>query len=201
MPARTWTIGERVVHSGRPEWGWGVIVTAEPVIHEGAPCQRLGVRFDRAGIKTLSTAFADLRPASEASAIPKEPEPQADALAAALNAEPVDEVMTRLPEAATDPFISLTGRLKATLNLYKYSDTGASLLEWATAQTGLRDPLSRFNRHELEQWFSRFKMEVDTHLRKLLKDARRTEPGILADLTAQAGPAAKQALRRADAGR
>jgi len=201
MPIRTWTIGERVVHRGRPEWGWGVIVSAEPVVHEGSPCQRLGIRFDRAGIKTLSTAFADLALPSEAPPLPREPEPHTDALAAALNAEPVDEVMTRLPEGATDPFISLKDRLRTTLNLYQYTESGASLLDWATTQTGLRDPLSRFNRHELEQWFSRFKSEVDTHLRKLLRDAKRTEPEMLALVIAQANPAAKQALRRADMGR
>lgn len=201
MPPREWAKGDQVVHATKPEWGIGEVLGAEAATQNGSPCQRLTVRFDRAGLKTLSTAFAELRPASDAPRLATQEEKSADPLAAALNATPVEEVMVRLPERATDPFLSMRDRLNATLDLYRFTEGGSSLLDWACMQTSLKDPLSRFNRHELEQWFARFKMEVDQHLRKLVRDARKQEPGLVEDVAAGAGPAARQALRRADIGR
>lgn len=198
--AHEWSKGDRLIHASKPEWGTGHVLEAAAAVEDGAPCQRLTVRFERAGMKTLSTAFADLSPAPDTPAVGEEMA-SADPLAAALNSAPVGEIMTRLPERVTDPFISYKDRLKATLDLYRFSEGGASLLDWACMQTGLKDPLSRFNRHELEQWFGRFRMEVDQHLRRLVRDIRKQEPETLEAATAAASPAARQALRRADIGR
>jgi hypothetical protein len=216
MASREWVRGENVVHATRPEWGAGEILVAEPVVHEGRPCQRLTIRFTRAGTKTVSTAFAELRPAADMPRLPPEavaeepqatsravpqPTPTTDPIVRAEVEATVSEMLTRLPEVATDPFSSLRSRLEATLDLYKFTPSGGSLLDWAAIQTGLKDPLARFNRHELEQWFQRFQFELDAHLKKLVRDVRKQDPQALAELSAEATPAARTALRRADIGR
>lgn len=194
-----------------PEWGAGEVIAAEGITHEGKPCQRLTLRFARAGLKTISTAFAELIPATgpKVSAEPEysgvrtstEPETRTLDLAKVMDASNVEEAMMKLPEAATDPFLSLRKRLSATLALYKKGESASGLLDWAAVQTGLKDPMSRFNRHELEQWYGRFKMEVDQHLKKLVRDAYKAEPGLVEELRAGASPSARDALRRADIGR
>jgi hypothetical protein len=113
----------------------------------------------------------------------------------------VDETMTRVPEAASDPFRTRKARLESTLNLYRFSGTGASLLDWAAMQSGLKDPLTRFNRHELERFFERFQTALDAHLKRLVLELKKAEPQALAEVITAAPAFAKQALRRADAGR
>jgi hypothetical protein len=197
MTQRDWRKGEKVVHAARPEWGTGEVLTAESGVVEGKPCQTLTVRFDRGGLRTVSTAFADLREASGIN--PAAMEASSDPLLAAATATEVEEMMTKLPEAATDPFSSLRKRLEATLGLYRYGESPRLLLDWAAIQTGLKDPLSRFNRHELEQWYKRFVIETDTHLRKLLREVRKHEPAALDEVVGKAGASGRQAVRRVDA--
>ncbi|MFO0831209.1 MAG: DUF3553 domain-containing protein [Phycisphaerales bacterium] len=211
--------GDTVVHSGKPEWGPGDVLSVEGVMHEGKPVQRVTVRFARAGLKTLSTAFADLRPAPSAGvARPAEPAVVAPKPAlsgrsvsplAATTIEPdpdfaIDasaEALQKLPEAATDPFLSATVRLKATLAIYRYSETPAGLIDWAVTQTALRDPLAKYSRHDLEVAFERYRISVDNHLRKLLPVARKEAPRDVEALLSSAGPGARQAVRRVDIGR
>lgn len=217
-------MGDKVVHTGRPEWGAGTVTAAMSTTQDGRACQSLTVRFERAGTKTLSTAYAVLMPASDAASLPPAPvapsappakpgpgKPEAPTLdsddlefLARLRGGTTGEVrerMTRLPEPATDPFSTPVGRLKATLNLYKFTPTGASLLDWAAVQSGLSDPLSRFNRHELEQFFQQFVVVRDAHLKKLVLDMKKQDPAGLASAVAGAPPAAQQLLRRFDGGR
>lgn len=215
MTRRDWSKGDTVLHSLRPEWGAGEVLVAESTVHEGRACQKLTIRFSRAGTKTISTCFVELRPASDgprfpepaeplpapstaAGSSPQAPAPEIDPLALRDQQRAVLEALTALPDPATDPFAPMRSRLVATLDLYRYSASGASLLDWAAVQTGLKDPLSRFNRHELEQWFGRFQMELDGHFRKLLRDARRQEPAMVEELLAQASQPARAAARRAD---
>lgn len=249
MATRTFAKGESVIHTGKPEWGPGDVVSAEGQLHEGKPCQRLTIRFARAGLKTISTAFADLRPASEAPLASFEARLRAADLAEAMassesgrangrnssgrshesgvvgdnsagsgagsggssesesNMQDVidrneaQQALQRLPEKVNDPFLPLMKRVQATLDLYKLWDKPAGVLDWATAQTGLRDPMSAFNRHELEAQMDRFRIALDGHFKKLLKDARREDAKALEQAVAAAGPAAKAALRRVDIGR
>lgn len=196
MSTSDWKVGDRVVHAGRPEWGIGSVTSAEAAMHNGHACQRLGIRFERAGPKVISTAFADLRHPDAAPSLDKKLSDAAgldgpDHLKAAI-------VLGELPDDATDPFISFKSRLINTLKLYRFTGTGGSLLDWATAQTGIGDPLSRFSRHELEQGFDRFKMNLEQHLRKLVQDAKKKEPESIAAALAVAPPAGQQALKRAD---
>ncbi len=198
MAGEIWKSGDWVMHSGRPEWGSGQVSTAETLVQNGQKCQRLVVRFDRAGTKTLSTAYADLRAsvaggkASYAETKPAEDEP----LTAAFDLAQVVKALSGVPEAATDPFVSLPKRVETTLNLYRFTGTGSSLLDWAAMQTGLKDPLSAFNRHELEQHFQTFRTNVEVHLRKVWRDLRRADPAAASKLEAAAPPDARYALRR-----
>jgi hypothetical protein len=222
MPPRTWSVGDTVRHATRPEWGHGKVSKAETTLHEGKPCQRLTINFDRAGLKTLSTAFADLetpRPAPmggpghsaetlgmDASAHRRNNGDSKTVTSATsepnLNdaflpqTESIGDVLARLPDAATDPFRTLEARLRATLALYRFQPTGASLLDWAASQTGMADPLSKCNRHELEAHFQRFRVRLDAHLVALARDAAKADPGLLTRLRPDAPSQARSALDR-----
>jgi hypothetical protein len=200
MAIREWKLGDRLVHGGCPEWGTGEVRSAESIVQDGVRCQRVTVRFDRAGVKTLSTAFADLRPRDGAPARLVEPEIAVhDPLGPP--SQNLEEQLLAIPDDAVDPFKSRKARLQSTLGLYRFTSGGASLLDWAASQTGLKDPLSKFSRHELERLFDRFRANLDAHLKKLTFEMRKADPAGLSEATAAAGPEARQALRRADIGR
>lgn len=214
MPATSFKFGDRVVHVSRPEWGAGVVIAAMSVTEGGQSFQRLTVRFEREGLKTLSTEHADLRPADEepppAAVASRAPAQDSHGPSAApaeagwltrLEAGDVAEAMAQLPESTRDPFVTPATRIKATLSLYRFSTQGAALLDWAAMQTGLKDPLSRFNRHELEQYFRRFANDRDQHLRRLVHESKRQPSADVERLVAEAPSAAKDALRKPYLGR
>ena len=103
--------------------------------------------------------------------------------------------MTALTPQATDPFLSLRKRLEVTLSQYRFEATGARLVDWAVAQSGIDDPLSRFNRQELEQFHTKWRFELDAHLGKLLMECRR-EPDVLAGELSKAPPLAQRAVQK-----
>ncbi len=197
---RLFQFGERVRHASRPEWGTGVISGAAPATHEGASCQRLTIRFDRAGLKTILTAAADIVAADDHSAPAQDIAAPGDWLDEA-QAKDLPKIMASLPESATDPFATLEARIIATMDLYRFSSGGASLIDWAAMQTGLKDPMSRFARPELEQFFDRFATARDQHFKGLLEEARRKQPGLIASLERAAPDSAKPMLRRFANGR
>lgn len=200
MTTTQFAFGDRIIHTGRPEWGEGVVTAAQPATQDGKPCQRVTVRFDRVGIKTLSTALAPLQRKDATHEIHA-------ALANAREGEwlsevgskQVQEIMTRLPERAVDPFASLESRLKATLELFRFAPTGGALIDWAAAQTGLKDPLARFNRHDLEEFFTRFAIARDQHLKRLLAEGKKQDPQMVARVTSAAPREAQLVVRRLDA--
>lgn len=206
---RQWAFGDRIVHAQRPEWGTGVISSAASAQHEGQTCQMLTIRFERAGLKTLSTAFAALLPANQASIAhahaaiaaqeraSAEPDPFT-AEVAAQTADQVKEALTRVPENARDPFMPFAARMKATFDLYRFGKQGGVLLDWASAQTGMADPMSLFSRHDLEQAFDRFTVNRDQHLKKLVLDFKKQDASALQKALASAPIGAQQALRRMD---
>lgn len=193
------SIADRVVHPGKPEWGVGTIATTSNIVHEGTPCQRLSIRFDRAGLKTITTAFVALQRADQAPAKPAGAEAPLPAAAEAHDfpADPKEarKRMASLPDAATDPFASPASRLRAIVNLYRFEPTGGSLIDWAASQSRLPDPLSRFNRHELEEFFSDFRRSLDAALRKAVGEARSVNPAELRDIASKAPPAGQRALQ------
>jgi len=194
------SIADRVIHPGKPEWGVGTVATTSSIVHEGTPCQRLAIRFDRAGLKTITTAFVALQLATKSASIASDAENPLPA-AATDDSVPQDamaarKLMSSLPGDATDPFASPASRLRAIVNLYRFEPTAGSLIDWAAAQSQLADPLSRFNRHELEEFFSDFKRSLDAALRKAVQETSRADPAELRDITQKAPPAGQRALQQ-----
>lgn len=230
---KLWAFGDRVVHTGCPEWGAGVITHAAKTVQDGKPCQTLTIRFDRAGVKKISTAFATLVPAETATRLVEYAQSggaddikqhnrlngngsggsmpgnanvtvtKDDEFLAKLRGVPVESDMrarmAKIPDDASNPFADALARFKFTLNLYRFAPTGGSLLDWAVMQSGLSDPLSRFNRHELEKFFEAFAVARDNHLKKVAFEAKKQDPVQTSMIARQALPAAQQALRRLDA--
>lgn len=204
MSQRKFQFGDRVRHVRRPEWGIGSIVKIEPMALNNQPAQRLSVRFFNAGLKTLVEANAELElvtaDASNVVMDQAHPVNEWENLSEEDWLEPlarrkVEEAMTRLPPEIRDPFNSLRKRLVLCLDLYRFENTGRSLIDWAVAQTGLDDPLSRFTRPELEQLFEPWSSQRQQHLGRLLNQAK-SELGLVRELVASATPAAQQAVRR-----
>lgn len=198
-------IGDRVLHTSKPEWGVGHVARASAETIEGRPAQRLTVRFERAGVKTLSTAHAPLRAAQNQPDAPDEPggAPPAESTGPAGEVSP--ERMTSVPEAARDPFASPLERLSQTLSLYRFTKEGASLLDWAAMQSGLVDPLSRFSRHDLEDLHDRFRRTLDQHLGALVVEVKKAVgPSLRADelqrVIQSAPPEGRAALQRVGRG-
>lgn len=216
--------GDRVRHVRRPEWGVGSVTKTEDVTVSGQPFQRITVRFPNAGVKRLVSGHALLqRVESSGESATTE---QADAAPVQarngdgqtanvrewdrlrdsdwlnpLAERKVREAMTTLPEEIRDPFNSLRKRLAATLSLYRFDRSGRGLIDWAVAQSGLADPLSRFNRHELEQMFDRWAVELDQHLSKLLQAAKVTteDRQAIREIIQSAPRSARDAVQRVGA--
>lgn len=219
MTQEKFAFGDQVRHPTRPEWGEGSVTKVESVTVDGRPAQRLSVRFPGQGVKMLNTGYVDLvrggsagsgpgsdilgnadRQEAPAAAVIRALANEGDWLAE-VNVRKIEEAMRELPEAACDPFASPQRRLEATLALYRFARTGHGLVAWAVAQTGLEDPLTRFNRHELEHFFDRWATERDAHLSRLIAESGFTGRE-LDELMAKAPPAALRAAgRRAPASR
>lgn len=195
--------GDRVRHQKRPEWGIGRIDRVENTAIGGTPAQRLIIRFPNAGLKTLSTLGAALALVSESEAanngsdlhgpqtlVEMEQHSESGWLGEISKQRPED-AMINLPPEATDPFAGGEARLRATLDLYRFEPTGGSLIDWAVARSGLDDPLSRFTRQELEQFFERWVFLRDRQLEKLVAQA---QPGLVEKMLADAPPAARRAV-------
>jgi hypothetical protein len=209
MATKSWSFGDRVVHVSRPEWGAGVVTGTSTGEQNGVPCQMVTIRFERAGVKTLSTAFATLREATAHDAnlgangtTPDHSDAHDPFMAkmrqAAAGGDPKVS-MLKISDDAVDPFATPLQRFNATLSLFRYTPTGRSLLDWAAVQSGLVDPLSRYNRHELEKFFEQWVIGRDNHLKKVAQELKRADPAALHKAIGQAPPGVQQTLRRLDA--
>lgn len=197
MTEAVWKSGDRVVHTARPEWGFGRVLSVTAIRENGTDAQRVTVRFDRAGTKTLSTAVARLAQADSAPVQVLAPDDgEDDPFSQALDKASITARLHALPDPATDPFLPMARRLESTAGLYRFEDHGKSLLDWAAAQTGLADPLSALSRHDLEEAFRRFRHNLDAHLAKLVQQARREEPAALSGLGAKVTPQVREMLTR-----
>ncbi|MGP1345115.1 MAG: DUF3553 domain-containing protein [Phycisphaerales bacterium] len=202
-----YSFGDRVFHPGKPEWGIGTVTAAANAADSGRPCQRLTIRFERGGLKTLSTAYAPLRLATASdNAAPNAESPTAEPagtgwLSQLEGSRNIEERMAELPESTRDPFTTLQQRLRATYDLFRFTRQGAPLLDWAATQTGLSDPLSKFNRHELELFFDRYAAARDAQVVALLREIKKKEPGALDAAIRDAPSTARNAIRRFNATR
>jgi len=113
-----------------------------------------------------------------------------------LSDEAACQLMIELPEPTHDPFSSLQDRLTETLNLFRYTASPASLIDWAAIQSGLADPLTRFTRQKLEQIFPRFERNREEHLKQLLAEARQRPTENLQLVVKSAPPAAQRAVSK-----
>jgi hypothetical protein len=204
MAQEKFEFGDRVRHQHRPEWGIGSVTRIEVSHNEGKPTQRLTVRFPNAGLKVLNGDLADLeRVVEQPSTHPAEADHPVAAWDRLNESEwlgsvarrKVEEAMVRLTLAARDPFRTMQQRLTFTLDLYRFDRGGRSLIDWAVAQSGLDDPLTRFTRHELELLFDRWASERDNHLSRLLTEMKG-DPEAVRRAVAAALPAGKDAVRR-----
>jgi hypothetical protein len=202
--ADTFKTGDKIRHAARPEWGVGSVEQATPVKHEGRPAQKLVARFEHQGRVTLHTAFARILHADSVTPLSPyvdapAPADSTDAWLRELEGEPATRPLVTLPLAATDPLSSLSSRLKATLDLYRFTNTARSITDWAIAQTHLPDPLQRYGREEMHTAFGHFEHNRDTHLLALLRLFKRAEQldAFKSIVAAHSLPAARQAAARA----
>lgn len=198
------SFGDRVRHAGRPEWGIGTIVKVEPLPVNGHSTQRLSIRFPNAGIKTLVEEQADLQRVQETGDVFGDDLSDStrawdkytqDDWISPIARKKVVEALIALPQEVRDPFNSLQKRLHLTFRLYRFDKSGKGIIDWAVAQTGIDDPLSRFSRQELEQHFARFVQERENHLARLIQETRNDMSIVNAALD-NTPPAALDAARK-----
>ncbi len=204
------SIGDKVRHRQRPEWGIGSVTKLETITLKGVRDQRVWIRFPNAGLKTMLASVAELDRADASSGpaptapggpeetlVAREARHEGGWLGEIAKRKPED-AMTTLPSSASDPFLPVEKRLDLVLGLFRFASTGARLIDWAVAQSGLNDPLSRFNRHELEAFFERWTYERDLALSRLVQEAKKSEAGRehLEARLAAATPEIQKAMRR-----
>ncbi len=204
MIEATYKKGDRVRHPSRPEWGIGVVSKIEVVTRGESTDLRVWVRFPSIGEKTLLASAAGLEIIDEpnfSSGVHSRPSvtdfdvAKGGGWLGAISKQSADDLMMALPGEATDPFANPRRRLEVTLKLYRFDGTPARLVEWSIAQSGLDDPMSRFNRQELEQLYKRWMFNLDAHLLKLLAELRR-ERIVVDQVLLTAPPLAVKAVRR-----
>lgn len=205
MTTATFTAGELLRHPQRPEWGQGTVQRVETVTSQGRPDQRLWVRFSNAGLKTLLASVAGLE---RLELTARSDELRGGTLAerevtgetgwlGQISKKRPEDAMTELPALVADPFVPPKKRLEFLLTLYRF-DPHQKLVDWAVAQSGLGDPLSRFSRHELEELFRLWAVERDAALARLMQDPElRVAQEYVRQAVNKTGPAAQQAFRRA----
>jgi len=201
-PTHTFQRGDAVTHPRRPEWGQGVVRQATTIQYQGQSAQRLAIDFAHQGRVVINTAVAPIAPKGN-------PPPMRSANTTSSGSGWLDQLekantgskheLWDLPSAMTDPFASLTQRITATLESFRYSAEPRSLIDWAIAQTDLHDPLSKYTRHELELAFPRFTRDRNSHLLDLVRQAKRRGERQLLDQMRSGTrlPAARIALDKA----
>lgn len=168
-------VGDRVVHPKRPQWGAGVIKRAEAIRHQGQAAQRLAIDFPNHGRVNINTAVATLQLKDEKQTMTLNATGEGKGWLDQLEKDQglKKHELWELPDTMTDPFATEKMRLLATLESYQYSTEARSLIDWAVAQTGLDDPMTRYTRQELEQNFQRFARNREQHLKELVRNIKR----------------------------
>ncbi len=197
--------GDQVGHVDHPEWGSGSVAKVQDTVAGGKPSQKITVRFPNAGIKMIQSISGKLQRVDAEATSLEEPRSaelieeldrmSQDDLLAPVASRRLQEIMLAIPEPCRDPFRSLSDRIESTLALWRFDEGSGGLNEWAVIQTGLDDPLARFNRHELEEHFKRWSHDREQHLKRLLREAGDTSIDVDA-LLAKAPSVARRTLQR-----
>jgi len=197
--------GDRVTHPKFPEWGSGAVIKVENTPVNGAPSIRVTVRFAHAGLKKFVGDSIPLDVMVSGHAMPGDGDCKRPAISEVEDLErsgltqaveqKLEEIMFNIPLACRDPFNTIEHRMRRTLDLYKYDTTGKGLMEWAMAQTGMDDPLTRFNRTELEVYFKQYTFLLEQHLSKLLSEMYEDKSS-LNRLLAEAPEGARRAVAK-----
>ena len=204
MIEATYKKGDRVRHPSRPEWGIGLVSKIEVVTHAEKTDLRVWVRFPSVGEKIMLASVAALELIDEqgfSNGIHARPSltdvdfATGGGWLGSISKKGAEELMTALPGEATDPFCTLRRRLEISTNLYRFDASPSRLVEWSIAQSGLDDPMSRFNRQELEQFYKRWIFNLDAHTLKLLGELRR-DRATIDQVLASAPPLAVRTVRR-----
>jgi len=197
--------GDRVMHPAFPEWGSGAVIKVENAPVNGQPSTRVTVRFIHAGLKKFAGDSIPLVVKQNEHAMPgdrsgKRPpiseveDLERSGLTQAVE-QKLEEIMFMIPHACRDPFNTIEHRMRRTLDLYKYDMSGKGLMEWAMGQTGMDDPLTRFNRTELEVYFKQYSFLLKQHLSKLLSEMY-SDKKMLQQLLAEAPEGARRAVAK-----
>ncbi len=205
MKTMTIAFGDRVTHPKFPEWGSGAVIKVENTVQQGEPTTRITVRFASAGLKSFVGSHLPLDVLEDRHSMPGDRDCVRPAIAEVEDLErsglteaieqKLLEIMHAIPMACRDPFNTAEHRLRRTLELYKYDMSGRGLMEWAMAQTGMDDPLTRFNRTELEVYFKHFSQDLNQHLSKLLSEMRE-ETSMVQQIVDSASLRAKRAVEK-----
>tara|TARA_B100000959_G_scaffold286231_1_gene363965 strand:- start:271 stop:909 length:639 start_codon:yes stop_codon:yes gene_type:complete len=208
IPLTTMTIsfGDKVTHPNFPEWGNGSVIKVESTAVRGEPTARVTVRFSSAGLKSFVGNDLPLEVLVDGHSMPGDRDLKRPAIAEVEDLErsgltqaveqKLQEIMHAIPLACRDPFNTSEHRLRRTLDLYKYDMSGKGLMMWAMSQTGMDDPLTRFNRTELEVYFKHYSHGLNKHLSKLLAEMHG-ESKLINQLLSEAPPRAKRAVEKA----
>ncbi len=192
-------------HPKFPEWGSGAVIKVENTANDGEPTTRVTVRFSSKGLKSFVGDQLPLELLASEHQMPGDHSCTRPAIAVVEDLErsgltqaveqKLLEIMHAIPMACRDPFNTAEHRLRRTFELYKYDMSGRGLMEWAMAQTGMDDPLTRFSRPELEVFFKNYSHELNQHLAKLLSEMHE-EKTTVQRLLEEAPVRAKRAVER-----
>ncbi|MEM9082568.1 MAG: DUF3553 domain-containing protein [Planctomycetota bacterium] len=200
-PAPIFVRDDRVRHAEKPEWGEGRVESAQNLMVNGTRCQRLEVRFARAGLKKVLTAAAKIVPADTVTIPASSVDAPAGPIEDPFETHKPEEIFAALPPIVNEDAAPLPDRITELLKLYRFRQHDASLLDWAATQAGMTDPLERFTRAQLEQLFERFAWKRDNALKDLVTKLARRDRARAQSLLAQAPPPAREALARLNARR
>ena len=174
LPIGPELVGQTVCVPTRPEWGDGKVLRVEAVEVNGQPAQRVSIQFSTGHRALLVPPATLVAPTAEPSRVP--------GWLDSLSGRTLDDRLKKLP-ASADALGNARAKLDALAPLYVWTGTGSGpashgssgLLEWARRQANVADPLSHWNRDELETAFAAFCGERDARLRALLAVYQRDE--------------------------
>lgn len=198
MP-HAWKVGDRVVHPAKPEWGAGVVRAVASHTQGGTRGQRLTIRFDGAGTKTLSTTIVDLQPAQASGSPPSHGTGHSPTLAGGETGRAAGDP-AELPAMLAARGLPPAEVLRLAMPWYRFAPQGRGLLDWGIARIGVADPLSILPREQLAEAFAGFYRRLDFLVVEAAKDLRRRAPQEYSDLVGEAPPRMR-ALLAPDAGR